>query len=181
MKEKGQGDVKMNDKLLSLKTERLVLHSFSDSDIDYALSIFYNDEIKKTYMLPDFPSRENAVALFERLERLSMNPARFVYGIYLDEPLIGFINDVEIADQTIEVGYVIHPNYQNHGYMTEALIACIEELFRIGYTTVKAGYFEENPASGRVMEKSGMHKVAYTDTIEYRDKTHTCIYYEATN
>ena len=106
MKEKGQGDVKMNDKLLSLKTERLVLHSFSDSDIDYALSIFYNDEIKKTYMLPDFPSRENAVALFERLERLSMNPARFVYGIYLDETLIGFINDVEIADQTIEVGYV---------------------------------------------------------------------------
>ena len=79
----------MKDKLSSLKTERLVLHSFTDSDIDYALSIFYNDEIKKTYMLPDFPSRENAVALFERLERLSMNPARFVYGIYLDEINIG--------------------------------------------------------------------------------------------
>ena len=103
----------MKDKLSSLKTERLVLHSFTDSDIDYALSIFYNDEIKKTYMLPDFPSRENAVALFERLERLSMNPARFVYGIYLDETLIGFINDVEIDDHTIEIGYVIHPDHQN--------------------------------------------------------------------
>lgn len=168
----------MKDKLSSLKTERLVLHSFTDSDIDYALSIFYNDEIKKTYMLPDFPSRENAVALFERLERLSMNPARFVYGIYLDETLIGFINDVEIDDHTIEIGYVIHPDHQNQGYMTEALIACIEELFRIGYTTIKAGYFEENLASGRVMEKSGMHKVEHTDTIEYRGTTHLCINYE---
>jgi len=168
----------MKDKLSSLKTERLVLHSFTDSDIDYALSIFYNDEIKKTYMLPDFPSRENAVALFERLERLSMNPARFVYGIYLDETLIGFINDVEIDDHTIEIGYVIHPDHQNQGYMTEALIACIEELFRIGYTTIKAGYFEENIASGRVMEKSGMHKVEHTDTIEYRGTTHLCINYE---
>ena len=168
----------MKDKLSSLKTERLVLHSFTDSDIDYALSIFYNDEIKKTYMLPDFPSRENAVALFERLERLSMNPARSVYGIYLDETLIGFINDVEIDDHTIEIGYVIHPDHQNQGYMTEALIACIEELFRIGYTTIKAGYFEENLASGRVMEKSGMHKVEHTDTIEYRGTTHLCINYE---
>ena len=168
----------MKDKLSSLKTERLVLHSFTDSDIDYALSIFYNDEIKKTYMLPDFPSRENAVALFERLERLSMNPARFVYGIYLDETLIGFINDVEIDDHTIEIGYVIHPDHQNQGYMTEALIACIEELFRIGYTTIKAGYFEENLASGRVMEKSGMHKVEHTDSFEYRGTTHLCINYE---
>ncbi len=169
----------MNDKSFTLKTERLELHAFTEQDLEAALSIFYNEEVKKTYMLPDFPSRENAVALFERLTRLSENPSRFVYGIYLDNNLIGFLNDVEIADATIEVGYVIHPSYQNKGYMTEALKACIEELFRIGYETVKAGYFEENPASGRVMEKSGMKKIEYTDTIEYRGKVHKCLYYVA--
>ena len=52
------------------------------------------------------------------------------------------------------------------------------DIFRIGYTTIKAGYFEENLASGRVMEKSGMHKVEHTDTIEYRGTTHLCINYE---
>ena len=40
-------------------------------------------------------------------------------------------------------------------------------------------YFEENPASGRVMEKSGMKKIEYTDTIEYRGKVHKCLYYVA--
>lgn len=167
----------MKNKLLYLKTNRLELHPFEDIDLENALAIFYNEDVKKTYMLPDFSTRENAVALFERLKRLSENMNRFVYGIYLDSKLIGFINDVEIADTSIEVGYVIHPDYQNHGYMTEALKACIEELFRIGYTTVKAGHFEENVASGRVMEKSGMMKTPHTDTLEYRGVTHTCINY----
>ena len=136
----------MKNKKIYLRTTRLELHSFRANDLENALAIFYNEEIKKTYMLPDFPSRENAIALFDRLMRLSNNVNRFVYGIYKDEDLIGFINDVEITSSTIEVGYVIHPDYQNQGYMTEALKACIEELFRIGYTTVKAGHFEENIA-----------------------------------
>lgn len=168
----------MKNKLLYLKTDRLELHPFENKDLEKALAIFYDEDIKRTYMLPDFPAKENAIALFERLQRLSENVNRFVYGIYLNTTLIGFINDVEITDTSIEVGYVIHPDHQNQGYMTEALIACIEELFRIGYTTIKAGYFEENLASGRVMEKSGMHKVEHTDTIEYRGTTHLCINYE---
>lgn len=170
----------MKNKKIYLRTTRLELHSFRANDLENALAIFYNEEIKKTYMLPDFPSRENAIALFDRLMRLSNNVNRFVYGIYKDEDLIGFINDVEITSSTIEVGYVIHPDYQNQGYMTEALKACIEELFRIGYTTVKAGHFEENIASGRVMEKSGMHRIDHTDTLEYRGVTHICVNYEIT-
>jgi len=168
----------MKAKLATLKTERLKLHSFEEKDLDHALSIFYNEDVKKTYMLPDFPTKENAIALFERLQRLSENPNRFVYGIYLNSSLIGFINDVEISETAIEVGYVIHPDYQNQGYMTEVLKECIDELFRIGYTTVKAGHFADNIASGRVMQKSGMRKTAHTDTLEYRGITHTCINYE---
>ena len=170
----------MKNKKIYLRTTRLELHSFRANDLENALAIFYNEEIKKTYMLPDFPSRENAIALFDRLMRLSNNVNRFVYGIYKDNVLIGFMNDVEITSSTIEVGYVIHPDYQNQGYMTEALKACIEELFRIGYTTVKAGHFEENIASGRVMKKCGMHRIDHTDTLEYRGVTHICVNYEIT-
>ena len=168
----------MKKKSLYLRSERLSLHPFSDQDLENALYIFYDETVKQTYMLPDFKEREQAVALFARLKRLSNNVSRFLYGIYLDAAFIGFINDVEMTAESIEVSYVIHPAYQNQGYMTEALKTCIEELFRMGFQTVKAGYFEENPASGRVMEKSGMHKIDYTDSIDYRGKSHTCIYYE---
>jgi len=76
---------------------------------------------------------------------------------------------------------VIHPDYQNRGFATEALTASIQELFRLGYSRVRAGYFAENPASGRVMEKSGMHPISKMDTIEYRGNVHRCLYYEIEN
>ena len=58
------------------------------------------------------------------------------------------------------------------------LTEVIKELFAMGFTVVKAGAFEENPASMRVMEKSGMHRIQQEDTIEYRGKVHRCINYE---
>lgn len=161
-----------------LHTPRLTLRAFAPEDVESALAIFYNDKVKLTYMLPDFPARENAVKLFDRLRAFSLGTDHFVFGICLGEKLIGFLNDVEGDGETVEVGYALHPDYWNRGYATEALTAVIGELFRLGYTTVRAGYFEENPASGRVMEKSGMQRIEYSDTIEYRGVQHRCIYYE---
>ena len=40
--------------------------------------------------------------------------------------------------------------------MTEAVKAVISELFRCGFERIGACYRTDNPASGRVMEKSGM-------------------------
>lgn len=162
-------------------TERLLLRALAPSDLEDILLILQNDKVKLTYMLPDFPTRENAVKLFERLLALSHSAEHLVVGVCLDGKVIGFINSTEITDHHIEVGYAYHPDYWNHGYATEALRAMTAELFRLGFPVVRAGYFVENPASGRVMEKSGMQRIEYTDTVEYRGKTRHCIYYEATN
>ena len=161
-----------------IQTPRLTLRPFAPADVDNAIAIFRSDKVKATYMLPDFPTREAAVKLFDRLSELSHGAERLVYGIALGDTFIGFLNDVAREDSMIEVGYVIHPDYWNQGYATEALTAAIEELFRLGYSTVRAGFFEENPASGRVMEKSGMHPIDFTESIDYRGKAHLCIYYE---
>lgn len=163
-----------------LKIQRLVLHPFHDSDLEDAIEILCNDEIKKTFMLPDFASREDAQKMFDILKNMSNSCEHFVYGIYCSGKLIGFINDVEIDGSVIEIGYVIHPNMQNQGYATEMLTASIQELFRIGYAEIRAGFFEENQASRRVMEKSGMKPIPYTTDIEYRGKRHHCIYYAVT-
>ena len=39
-------------------------------------------------------------------------------------------------------------------------------------------YFENNPASGRVMQKAGMHKIEKTEVIVYRNEEHQCVFYE---
>ena len=162
----------------SIQTERLCLHSICDQDKDAMVEMFFNAEITQTYMIPEYQSKEEAIKLFDRFKELSVSKDHFVYGIYLNDHIIGFINDVEIKEKEIEIGYVIHPAEKNQGYATEVLTEVIKELFAMGFTVVKAGAFEENLASMRVMEKSGMHRIQQEDTIEYRGKVHRCCNYE---
>ena len=163
-----------------IRTPRLILREIADEDKEDMLAILTNEEVGKTFMLPVFACQEEAIPLFEKIKGLSAQNTRFVYGISLNEKLIGFINDVEIEDGRVELGYVIHPDYQNKGYATETLAAAIEALFQAGISTVETGAFEENLASMRVMEKCGMHPVSRTDSIEYRGETHACVYYQKT-
>ena len=88
------------------------------------------------------------------------------------------INDVYIDNKEIEIGYFINPIYWNKGYATEALKAMIDYLFNIGFKRIIASYFEENIASSRVMAKSGMKPIDFTDNILYRNKNHKCRYCE---
>ena len=161
-----------------LTTSRLVLRRFLETDRDCIIRILRNEEISKTFMLPEFSDDSVAGRLFDCILLNSQSDAHYERAVCLDGQIIGLVNDVEIQNNTIELGYVIHPDYQGRGYATEALSASIQQLFRLGYSAVRAGYFEENPASGRVMEKSGMHRVSKTEEIEYRGILHKCLYYE---
>ena len=49
----------MKKKQEILHTARLTLKAFETCDKPQMMEIFYNKEIKKTYMLPDFPHRES--------------------------------------------------------------------------------------------------------------------------
>lgn len=158
-------------------TKRLEIGAISDADREAVIDLVTDDLVKQTYMLPDFASREDAIPLFERLKKLSLGNDRLVGGIYLNGAFIGFLNEVEIQDKRIELGYALLPKFHNRGYCTEALKGAIEHLFNRGFEEVVAGAFEGNDASFRVMIKSGMQKQEYQDEIEYRGKVHRCVYY----
>lgn len=78
----------------------------------------------------------------------------------------------------IKIGYVIHPARWHNGYATESLRAAITALFRAGFAIVRAGAFEENAASIRVMEKCGMQKTDAAEAISYRGAMHRYVHYE---
>ena len=103
---------------------------------------------------------------------------KLTLSIYREGELIGFINDCGVEGDEIEIGYVIHPRCQNHGYASEAVHAVLAELREMGFKRVTAGYFAENTASLRVMEKCGMRRTDKTDTVTYRSKLHHCHYCE---
>lgn len=164
-----------------LITKNLVLKPIGDNDKKTVLSVFENPLVGKTYMTPVFENDEARERFFSRLKENTLKTTRFCYGIYFNKSFIGLLNDVDVKNDEIEVGYCLHPDVWNRGYATEALEATIKELFRMGYKTVVAAHFVENPASGRVMEKCGMTRINREEVIEYKGVKHQCIYYAITN
>jgi RimJ/RimL family protein N-acetyltransferase len=160
-----------------IHTPRLTLGPLREQDQAALIALFRHEAVKETYMVPDPLDDATAQRLFARMMALSHDDTRYVFGIFLGDALIGVLNDTEISGDTIEMGYALHPDHWNRGYMSEAFAAVINYLHTRGFTTVTAGAFEENAASLRVMQKCGMVRMAHTDQIEYRGKMHTCIYY----
>ena len=178
-------DAALLPKSPALETPRLILRAFREDDAEAVVSILRNARCAETYLLPDYPTPEDAMPLFGRLRRLSLDPDRFVYAVTRKEAggadrLLGFLNEQTREGGAVEIGYVLHPDFWNRGYMTEAVGAVIPELFRMGAPAVRAGHFEENASSRRVMEKNGMEPIPLTEKIKYRGKVHRVLYREIT-
>ena len=156
--------------------EMITLGIMTADDTQAVSRILLDDSVKKTYMIPDL-TPDAAETMAARIISLSADNSRFVRGIYAENTLVGYLNDVDITDGSIELGWVIHPDYQNKGYCTAAVKAAIQELFAAGYTEVNAGAFPENYASMRVMEKAGMERIDKTEEVEYRGRVYNCIFY----
>lgn len=163
-----------------IQTKRLTIKPYSEQDADELLDILTMPEVTETFMVPEMESRRCLEDLVQRLISFSQieDDKHLEYGIYLNGKIIGFVNDCGIEDDEIEIGYVVHPRYQGHGYATEAVRAVMTELRDMGFRKITAGYFAENTASLRVMEKCGMRQTDITEEEEYRGKKHICKYCE---
>jgi ribosomal-protein-alanine N-acetyltransferase len=83
----------------------------------------------------------------------------FVIATKKRDEVLGLIGCVDIneTNKSLEIGYWLGRQFWNDGYMTEALRALIDFCFRdLGMERLSAKHFEENAASGRVMQKAGM-------------------------
>ena len=161
-----------------IKTKRLEIKPYQPRDEGAMIALLTNPTIRKTYMLPALQTAAEQVQFFKGLLADSSSQDHFERGIYLDGQLIGFVNDVMISDDTIELGYVIHPSHHNKGYATEMFKAVIDRQFKSGFSKVVAAAFAQNASSIRVMEKSGMKKSEHEDVVTYNGVEHRCVYYE---
>ena len=88
-------------------------------------------------------------------------PSSFVIERKADERVIGTIGfmSYDADNLLVEVGYSLAREAWNRGYMSEALAEVIRYAFEtLRIHRVEAFHDAENPASGRVMEKCGMHR-----------------------
>lgn len=139
----------------TLHTERLILRPFREGDAEAMYKNWTYDERVARYC------RWYPHTCVEATEEYLGHclSAEYCWAITLkdcDEP-IGCIDVVGINSVGVpEIGYVLMFDRWGEGIMTETVRAVIDELFRCGFEKIGACHDVDNPASGRVMEKSGM-------------------------
>jgi RimJ/RimL family protein N-acetyltransferase len=137
------------------ETERLLLRPASSQDASALLRAINDAEIVRNLSSAPWPY---SMADAERLassEFKADEPRLFLF-LKTSGELIGVAGLDRMPDGEVELGYWIARAHWNRGYATEAGRRMIE----IARTELKlgrlfAGYFIDNPASGRVLRKLG--------------------------
>ena len=141
----------------SIEAEHLLLRPVTLDDAE-AMFEYASDRENTRYTFPTNQSLEetkNNIAQFYLANPLGR------WGIELKDngKFIGTI-DLHKIDPFLKksaIGYIINKKYWNQGLATEANRAVIELAFeKIGMNKLTALHDKDNPASGKVMEKSGM-------------------------
>ena len=169
----------------TLYTERLILRSFTLEDAADVQRLASDPDVASTTDAIEHPYQDGTAEEwlqgcyeeFEDGERIN-----FAVALKTDGTLIGtvaLVLRIHLPYKDAELGYWIGKPYWNCGYATEAAKAVVAYGFREhNIESVYAYYFKRNPASGRVLEKIGMHYAEYIpkdpkryffeDTIRYR-------------
>ena len=150
-----------DNKLPDIETERLYLRERLVSD---AKEIFAYASLAEVTWPAGFPPAESVEEEENYLENIM--PKRWIeqkipsgYGICLKgtDEVIGSIDfNNRYADDVLEMGYLLHPDYWGQGIVTEAARALINLAFKeLGLHKIELTCFGYNLQSQRVAEKLG--------------------------
>ena len=146
---------------MQLETERLILRSFREEDVDVMAQLFANLDFMR-FSLGVFTERKQTVAFVEKVmgwDRAGI-PSQFAVVLRGEDPILGycgFFYHPEHGIEDIEIGYRLHPDYWNRGLITEAARAVCDHGFRDwDLSRVISLIHPENLPSRRVAEKNGM-------------------------
>ncbi len=145
----------------TLRTERLALRPFEIADAEEVQRWAGDRDIAAMTLTIPHPYEEGMAEEWiathqERFERGEL--VNFAMTLRDEGPVIGAVG-LSIAGQheRAELGYWIGKPWWGQGYCTEAARTVVRYGFeQLGLNRIQASHFEQNPASGRVLQKIGM-------------------------
>lgn len=146
-----------------IQTKRLCLRRFAAGDAP-AVYAHYGSDPQVNRYVSWAPGRTPAGAdtfVKTHLARYDTDPAFYGWAIALAGKVIGSIGlfNVNDAAQSAELGYSIGSTWWGKGLATEAASAVLTYAFNeVGFRRIFATYHVDNAASGRVLQKIGMHR-----------------------
>ena len=140
---------------VSLKTERLTLRAPCREDLAALVPLIGDYDVAKNLAVVPHPyaDADGEAWLGGMAERKAADGDD--WAILRDGGFIG-ICSVTRYQGRLSVGYWLGKPFWGNGYATEAAEAAVSYAFGAhGVLTLVSGYFVDNPASGRVLEKLG--------------------------
>jgi ribosomal-protein-alanine N-acetyltransferase len=149
-----------------LWTERLRLRPITEEDCADMFELRSNPQLMRYIDRPLAQGLEDARKLIDSMEAARRTNDSIAWGLVLREStkLIGTIAYWRIAKEhhRAEIGYLLHPGWQNRGLMSEALEVALDFGFRqMRLHSVEANVNPDNEASIRLLEKIGFVREAY--------------------
>lgn len=146
---------------LIIHTKRLVLRPYLPGDAQAMFDNWASDP-EVTRYLSWQPHSELTVTedIITQWVESYQSDCVYHWGITMEGELIGDISVVQWNErhEACELGYCLSRRYWGQGIMTEAVQSVMRYLFdRVGFHRIAIRHDIENPASGRVMQKAGLH------------------------
>ncbi|SEQ18489.1 Protein N-acetyltransferase, RimJ/RimL family [Lentzea xinjiangensis] len=156
-----------------LKTDRLLLRPFRPDDLDDFHAYRSRPEFHR-YLYDEAATREECVELLDKLaadDELTGEGQRLALAIHLPEAgrVIGgvVLKWRSEAHRQGEIGYSLNPDFQGHGYASEAARKMLELGFDgLGLHRIVAECDPRNEPSWRLMERLGMRREAHLREFE---------------
>ncbi len=159
-----------------LKSDRLVLRSWTHDDTDFIFDMYSRWEVQRFIgRVPRvMAERSEAVALVERLVATD-HPVHGIWAVQrrdTEQPVGALLlKPIPASGETTplppsgdtEIGWHFHPDHWGLGFATEAASTVLRHAFRSGLTQVVAVMNPENIPSQRVAARIGMTHQGQTD------------------
>ena len=158
----------------NLETERLILRRVDNNDYKEVLALRSNPETMKYIPRPLLKNNEDALAHIVMIESKIENNEGINWAITIkgNPQLIGVIGHYRIQPENYraEIGYMILPEFNGQGIVTEA----VKEAVKYGFDIMKLHSIEavidpKNLASAKVLEKNGFVKEAHLKENEFHE------------
>jgi ribosomal-protein-alanine N-acetyltransferase len=149
-----------------LETERLSLRRVDKSDVKEIFALRSDENIMKYIPRPLAKTLEDALEHIASIDDKINQEEGINWGITLknSSQLIGIIGHYRIQAEhsRAEVGYILHTDYHNIGYISEALKRVVSYGFdEMNLHSIEAVIHPDNSTSEKVLQKCGFKKEAH--------------------
>jgi RimJ/RimL family protein N-acetyltransferase len=151
-----------------LETDRLRLRPFTEDDFEGLRAYQSRPDVTRFLYWAARSPQEVRAALEKKIASRAIRSEGDVLALAVESKdtsqMVGdFILQLTSEQhRTAELGYIIHPDHQGHGYATEAGRVLLRIAFEhLNLHRVVAGLDARNVASARVLEKLGMRREAH--------------------